>query len=122
PDVFVSRSGLLTRELTMVPYARLQSVRVVQGPLQRLLNLATVYADTAGGRSGVAHDRDVAEAWWFAEQLSIRARLARGPAAPDPAFPHPAAPGPAALDPAAPDPAALDPTAPGPAAPGAAAP
>jgi putative membrane protein len=80
PEVFVSRSGLLTRELTMVPYARLQSVRVVRGPLQRLLGLATVYADTAGGRSGVAQDRDLAEAWWLADQLSARARLARGPA------------------------------------------
>jgi putative membrane protein len=79
-EVFVSRSGLLTRELTMVPYARLQSVRVLRGPLQRLLGLATVYADTAGGRSGVARDRDVAEAWRLAEQLSIRARQARGPA------------------------------------------
>ncbi|MEU7902568.1 PH domain-containing protein [Actinoplanes sp. NPDC049118] len=79
-EVFVSRSGLLTRELTMVPYARLQSVRVIQGPLQRLLGLATVYGDTAGGRSGVARDRDVAEAWWLAEQLSVRARHARGPA------------------------------------------
>ncbi|OJF10099.1 PH domain-containing protein [Couchioplanes caeruleus] len=79
-EVFVSRSGLLTREMTLVPYARLQSVRVLQGPVQRLLGLASVYADTAGGRSGVAEDRDLAEAWWLAEQLSIRARAARGPA------------------------------------------
>ncbi|MEV6601124.1 PH domain-containing protein [Actinoplanes sp. NPDC051346] len=76
-EVFVSRSGVLTREMTLVPYARLQSVRVVQGPIQRRLGLATVYADTAGGRSGVAEDRDLAEAWWLAEQLSIRARAAR---------------------------------------------
>ncbi|MEV8507177.1 PH domain-containing protein [Actinoplanes sp. NPDC051475] len=85
PDVFVSRSGLLTREMTLVPYARLQSVRVVQGPIQRLLRLASVYADTAGGRSGVAEDRDVNEAWWLAEQLSIRARVARGLPRPAPA-------------------------------------
>jgi len=39
-----------------------------------------VYADTAGGLSGVAKDRDVAEAWWLADQLSARARFARGPA------------------------------------------
>ncbi|MEV4639513.1 PH domain-containing protein [Actinoplanes sp. NPDC049548] len=81
-EVFVSRSGLLTREMTLVPYARLQSVRVVQGPVQRFLRLASVYADTAGGRSGVAEDRDVNEAWWLAEQLSVRARAARGPAQP----------------------------------------
>ncbi|MFI5894764.1 PH domain-containing protein [Actinoplanes sp. NPDC051513] len=84
PEVFVSRWGLLTREMSVVPYARLQSVRVVQGPLQRRLGLATVYADTAGGRSGQARDRDLAEAWALAEQLAVRARLARSPIAPSP--------------------------------------
>ena len=73
----MSRWGLLTREMSLVPYARLQSVRVVQGPVQRLLGLATVYADTAGGRSGEARDRDLAEAWALAEQLAVRARHAR---------------------------------------------
>jgi putative membrane protein len=82
PEVFVSRVGLLTREMTLVPYARLQSVRVVQGPIQRLFRLATVVADTAGGRSGQAHDRDVHEAWALADQLATRARLARRPPPP----------------------------------------
>jgi putative membrane protein len=75
--VFATRSGWLTRELAIVPYARIQSVRVVQGPLQRRLNLATVYADTAGGRSGAARDRDLAEARYLAGELSERARRAR---------------------------------------------
>ena len=78
----MTRSGLLTRELTLVPYARMQSVRVVQGPLQRRLRLATVYADTAGGRSGAARDRDLAEAWALAEQLA-----SPGPAGPRPGPP-----------------------------------
>jgi putative membrane protein len=82
PEVFVSRWGLLTREMNLLPYARLQSVRVVQGPLQRMLRLATVYADTAGGRSGEARDRDLAEAWALAEQLAVRARQARSSATP----------------------------------------
>jgi putative membrane protein len=77
-EVFVTRWGLLTRELSLVPYARLQSVRVVQGPIQRRLRLATVYADTAGGRSGAARDRDLGEAWALAHELAERARLARG--------------------------------------------
>jgi putative membrane protein len=100
-EVFVSRSGLLTREMTLVPYARMQSIRVVQGPVQRLLGLATVYADTAGGRSGVARDRDVAEAWWLAEQLTVRARAARGPAPliTSTVPPPETAPGPAAQEP-----------------------
>ena len=76
-EVFVTRWGLLTREMNILPYARLQSVRVVQGPLQRLLGLATIYADTAGGRSGQARDRDVHEAWALADQLAVRARQAR---------------------------------------------
>lgn len=76
-DVFSVRSGLLTRQMLVVPYARMQSVRVVRGPVQRLLGLATVYADTAGGPSAAAKDRDVAEAWWLAAELSDRARAAR---------------------------------------------
>jgi putative membrane protein len=80
PEVFVTRKGVLTRQMSLVPYARLQSVRVVQGPIQRKLRLATVYADTAGGRSATAHDRDLADAWVLADQLAVRARLARGPA------------------------------------------
>jgi putative membrane protein len=79
-EVFVTRWGLLTRELSVVPYARMQSVRVVQGPIQRLLRLATVHADTAGNRTVSARDRDVADAWVLADQLSVRARLARSPA------------------------------------------
>lgn len=79
-EVFVSRSGVLTREMTLVPYARIQSVRIVQGPLQRVMRLATVYVDTAGGRSGTAEDRDIAEARWLADELAARARWARSPA------------------------------------------
>ncbi len=76
-QVFVLRSGALTREVTLVPYERVQSVRVVQGPIQRRLGIATVYADTAGGRSGVAVDRDLSEAWAMASELAVRARRAR---------------------------------------------
>ena len=75
--VFAVRHGLLTRQLVVVPYARIQSVRVVQGPLQRRLRLATVHADTAGGRGAAAQDRDLAEAWALAAELTGRARAAR---------------------------------------------
>ncbi|WP_433529001.1 PH domain-containing protein [Micromonospora sp. CA-263727] len=79
-QVFVARSGLLTRQLTIVPYARLQSVRVVQGPVQRLLRLATVHVDTAGGAGAAAVDRDVADAWALAAELTTRGHAARRPA------------------------------------------
>ncbi|MGC4896127.1 PH domain-containing protein [Micromonospora sp. DT31] len=75
--VFVARSGLLTRRVTLVPYARIQSVRVVQGPAQRLLRLATVHTDTAGGSGAVAVDRDLADAWELAAELTARAQAAR---------------------------------------------
>ncbi|MEH1169360.1 PH domain-containing protein [Micromonospora sp. CPCC 205539] len=75
--VFATRSGLLTRQVAIVPYARIQSVRVVQGPAQRRLRLATVHADTAGGSGAAAQDRDVAEAWALAAELTARAHAAR---------------------------------------------
>jgi putative membrane protein len=77
-EVFAVRHGLFTRQLVVVPYARIQSVRVEQGPVQRRLRLATVYADTAGGRTAVARHRDVTQAWWLAAELVDRARAARG--------------------------------------------
>ncbi|QGN47886.1 PH domain-containing protein [Micromonospora sp. WMMC415] len=75
--VFAVRSGLLTRQVVVVPYARIQSVRVVQGPAQRRLRLATVHADTAGGAGAAAQDRDVAEAWALAAELTARSHAAR---------------------------------------------
>jgi len=80
--IVATREGLLTRTVLMLPYARIQSVRVVQGPLQRLLGVATVYADTARGRSAALRDRDLAEAWQLAGELAERGRAARL-AAPD---------------------------------------
>ncbi|MEV4756268.1 PH domain-containing protein [Micromonospora sp. NPDC049559] len=77
PEVFAVRSGLLARQVSVVPYARIQSVRVVQGPIQRRLRLATVHADTAGSPGAAAVDRDLAEAWELAAELTARARAAR---------------------------------------------
>ncbi|MGC4785665.1 PH domain-containing protein [Micromonospora zamorensis] len=78
-EVFVTRSGRVTRQVVIVPYARIQSVRVVQGPIQRRLGLASVHADTAGGSGATAQDRDLAEAWALAADLTTRAHQARNP-------------------------------------------
>jgi putative membrane protein len=68
-----------TRELRLVPYARMQSVRIRQGPLQRLLRLASVWVDCAGdGVVAVAPHRDAREARALATALADRARWARG--------------------------------------------
>lgn len=45
----VSRRGFLRRRLSAVPQARVQSVRLTRGPLQRLLRLADVHADSPPG-------------------------------------------------------------------------
>jgi putative membrane protein len=75
--VFATRDGRITRRVVVVPYQRLQSVRVTQGPLQRWLDLANVYADTAGSLTAVAYHRELAEARRLAGELTERARLAR---------------------------------------------
>ena len=76
-QVFGSVEGLLTRRLVVLSYARIQSVRLRQGPLDRRLRLATVYADSAGSLTAVARHRDIAEARWLAAELTARAREAR---------------------------------------------
>lgn len=59
----VSREGWFTRRTHAAPQARIQSVRVTQGPLQRALGLADVHTDSPPGPVQVrARHRDAAEA------------------------------------------------------------
>jgi putative membrane protein len=75
---FVTRDGLLTRQLVVVPYRRIQSVRLRQGFLQRQLRLASVWVDFAGGGlEAAALHREVPEAVWLATELAERSRAAR---------------------------------------------
>lgn len=74
---FATVDGLMTRQLTVVPYARIQSVRVTEGPWQRRLGLATVYVDVAGSTPAAAVHRPLAEAFAWADDLTTRARAAR---------------------------------------------
>lgn len=74
---FATVDGVLSRRLRVVPYARIQSVRVRQGWLQQRLRLATVYVDIAGGPAATAAERDVSEAFAMARELTLRAQAAR---------------------------------------------
>lgn len=47
--VIVSSGGWLFRSTSIVPHAKMQSVRITRGPLQRRLELATVHVDTTPG-------------------------------------------------------------------------
>ena len=49
PQVIAARSGRITRRVGIAPHARVQSVRITQGPWERRLGLASLHADTAPG-------------------------------------------------------------------------
>jgi len=51
-DELLVRRGLLVRQLSVVPYGRMQFVDVVAGPVDRLFGLATVQLHTAAAASG----------------------------------------------------------------------
>ena len=74
----VASHGRVCRKTTWVPLEKVQSVRWVQGPYQRRLDLATVFLDVAGRRVRAAiEDRDAAEAGVILGQLPDLARAAR---------------------------------------------
>jgi putative membrane protein len=74
----VSRTGAWTRTVTYVPFARVQSVSVRQGWLQRRLGLATVFLDLPEGASRwQAQHRDVDDAVALVRELTQLARSHR---------------------------------------------
>jgi putative membrane protein len=76
--VIVAREGVLHRTLTVVPHAKTQSVRMTQGPIQRKLQLATVWVDTTPGPvDAVIRHRPQEQARVLVEAQASRARLAR---------------------------------------------
>lgn len=72
--------GVLTQRDWTVPYGNVQAVAVRRGPVQRMLGIATVRIDTAGGR-GIdgphVHDIDEADAIAFASDLIERVEVYR---------------------------------------------
>jgi putative membrane protein len=82
----VTVSGRLRRVTHWVPFAKVQSLRVVEGPVQRRLGLATVHLDTAGRALHAAlRDRASAEVQHVLPELIGMARAARRQAARRPA-------------------------------------
>jgi len=75
----VATSGVLTTTTDVVPLAKVQSLRLVQGPWQRRLGLASLYVDSAGRRlpGAVARHRAADEADALLADLTGRVRLAR---------------------------------------------
>jgi putative membrane protein len=74
----VSTDGRVRRITRFVPLEKVQSIRRVQGPLQRRLGLATIHLDTAGRRSKASlRDRDTAEVEREMRRLPALCRAAR---------------------------------------------
>jgi putative membrane protein len=74
--------GRVRRHTTWVPLAKTQSVRLVQGPLQRRLRLATVHLDAAGRRVQAEFaERGQDEARSLVGELAALSRHARKAAA-----------------------------------------
>ncbi|WP_345619685.1 PH domain-containing protein [Streptomyces ziwulingensis] len=81
--VFVARQGLLRRSLALVPHAKVQSVRLTQGPWQRAARVADVRVDTGAGKTVTARLRDAGEAAELLRAQAERSRTGRRDARPD---------------------------------------
>ncbi|MBQ1093300.1 PH domain-containing protein [Streptomyces sp. B93] len=81
--VFAARHGLLRRSLALVPHAKVQSVRLTQGPWQRLWGLTDVHVDTGANKTVTARLRDAQEAREILHDQAERSRTGRRDALPD---------------------------------------
>ncbi|MEV5489522.1 PH domain-containing protein [Streptomyces bobili] len=75
--VFVARHGLLRRSVALVPHAKVQSVRLTQGPWKRLWRLSDVHVDTGAGKTVTARLRDAQEAAELLHGQAERSRTGR---------------------------------------------
>jgi putative membrane protein len=73
----VSVVGRIRKVTTVVPLEKTQSVRFVQGPLQRRLALATVHVDAAGHVRAEFRERPQEQARLLVDELAALSREAR---------------------------------------------
>ncbi|MFI8498948.1 PH domain-containing protein [Streptomyces sp. NPDC085524] len=83
PDVFAARHGRLCRRTDIVPHAKVQSVRLTQGPWERARGLADVHVDTGANGTVTARLRAADEAAGLLAAQAARARTSRASARPD---------------------------------------
>ncbi|MFJ2906420.1 MULTISPECIES: PH domain-containing protein [unclassified Streptomyces] len=81
--VFVTRRGLLRRRLSLVPHAKVQSIRLSQGPWRRLWRLADIHVHTGANKTVTAGLRDAQEAARLLSAQAERSRTGRRDAVPD---------------------------------------
>ena len=77
PGMLVLRLGFVWRRVVLLPLARMQSIAIDQGPVDRVLRVAGVRAHTVlgpvSGRIGALDRDDALEAWARAERAAIAA-------------------------------------------------
>ncbi|MGW7457731.1 PH domain-containing protein [Streptomyces sp. NPDC054797] len=83
PEVFAARHGRLCRRTEIVPHAKVQSVRLTQGPWARARGVADVHVDTGANGTVTARLREAAEATALLAAQAARARTSRASARPD---------------------------------------
>ncbi|WP_062210910.1 PH domain-containing protein [Streptomyces sp. NBRC 109706] len=81
--VFVARAGRLRRVHTLVPHAKVQSVRLTQGPWEQRLGLASIHVDQGANGTATARLQDAAYAADEVARQADRSRLGRRTATPD---------------------------------------
>ncbi|MGW6270497.1 PH domain-containing protein [Streptomyces sp. NPDC055060] len=81
--VFAARHGLLRRRLSLVPHAKVQSVRLTQGPWERFKGVADVQVDTGANKTVTARLRPTEEARALLSAQAERSRTGRRTARPD---------------------------------------
>ncbi|MDG9704358.1 PH domain-containing protein [Streptomyces sp. DH37] len=81
--VFAARRGLLCRRLSLVPHAKVQSVRLTQGPWERVFGLADVHVDHGANGTVAARLRAVEEARAVVAAQAERSRTGRLRARPE---------------------------------------
>ncbi|MFF5448847.1 PH domain-containing protein [Streptomyces sp. NPDC012888] len=82
-EVFAARHGRLCRRTEIVPHAKVQSVRLTQGPWERARGLADVCVDTGANGTVTARLRPAEEAEALLGAQADRSRTGRATARPD---------------------------------------
>ncbi|WP_059010773.1 PH domain-containing protein [Streptomyces specialis] len=81
--VFVARQGRLRLRHTLVPHAKVQSVRLTQGPWARKLRLAHIHVDHGANGTATARLQDADHATREVAAQATRSRLSRRRATPE---------------------------------------
>ncbi|MFI8102554.1 PH domain-containing protein [Streptomyces sp. NPDC086023] len=83
PEVFAVRHGRLCRRTELVPHAKVQSVRLTQGPWERARDVADVHVDHGANGTVTARLRGSAEAAGVLAAQAARSRTGRLTAGPE---------------------------------------